>query len=154
MRLFKFLLYGFGFLIGLSIAFCSNTNYDPFVFDEKYFVETQDGSFCAVVDVGKAKNDKIVLGKQLFKSNCMICHSKNMVDDMTGPALANVEKRWEGRKNLLYKWIRNSSEVIANGDPYAVEIYNKFNKSVMPAFKNLTDEEIEAMLEYIDYQSL
>ncbi len=89
-------------------------------------------------------------GKGLFKANCASCHNKNMIDNMTGPALGGVQERWEGKEELLYDWIRNSSAVIAAGDPYAVSLYNEYNKSVMTAFPNLTDEEIEALLVYID----
>jgi cytochrome c2 len=89
-------------------------------------------------------------GKVLFKNNCASCHNKTMKDDLTGPALGGVQQRWEGREELLYSWIRNSSAVIASGDAYAVNLYSKWNNSVMTAFPNLTDQEIESMLGYID----
>lgn len=88
-------------------------------------------------------------GKALFKANCASCHNKNMIDDMTGPALGGTNERWEGREELLYEWIRNSSAVIATGDPYAVNLFNQYNKSVMTSFPNLTDDEINALLVYI-----
>lgn len=88
-------------------------------------------------------------GKALFKGNCASCHNKNMKGDMTGPALGGVEGRWESQE-LLYKWIRNSSAVIASGDAYAVGLYNQYKKSVMTPFPNLTDEEIAEILLYID----
>jgi cytochrome c2 len=89
-------------------------------------------------------------GKTLFKNNCASCHNKNMKDDLTGPALGGVQARWEGREELLYSWIRNSSAVIASGDAYAVNLYSKWNNSVMTAFPNLTDQEMESILGYID----
>ncbi len=89
------------------------------------------------------------LGKTLFKANCAQCHNRNMKDDLTGPALGGVRERWESEE-LLYAWIRNSSAVIAGGDAYAVELYNKWNKVVMNPFPNLSDEEIEAILVYVD----
>lgn len=88
-------------------------------------------------------------GKALFKANCGSCHNKNMIDDMTGPALGGINERWEGREELLYQWIRNSQAVIASGDSYAVSLYNQYNKSVMTAFPNLTDDEVNALLVYI-----
>jgi len=88
-------------------------------------------------------------GKALFRNNCASCHNKSMKDDMTGPALGGVEERWESEE-LLYAWIRNSSAVIATGDAYAVGLYNEWNKSVMTAFPNLSDEEIASVLGYID----
>ncbi|MFT7603840.1 MAG: mono/diheme cytochrome c family protein, partial [Saprospiraceae bacterium] len=94
--------------------------------------------------------DEIVdQGKALFKANCASCHNKNMIDAMTGPALGGTNERWDGRDDILYQWIRNSSAVIASGDSYAVGIYNEYNKSVMTSFPNLTDEEINSVLVYI-----
>ncbi len=89
-------------------------------------------------------------GKALFRNNCASCHNKSMKDDMTGPALGGIEERWEGREELLYAWIRNSTAVIETGDEYAVGLYNQWNKSVMTAFPNLTDEQIGSILGYID----
>ncbi|MFM7380603.1 MAG: cytochrome c3 family protein, partial [Bacteroidota bacterium] len=43
---------------------------------------------------------------------------------------------------------RNSQAVIASGDPYAVKLYEKWNKSAMTAF-DWSDEEIKAVLAYI-----
>ena len=73
-----------------------------------------------------------------------------MIDDMTGPALGGVAQRWEGREDLLYQWIRNSSKLIATGDAYSVELFNRYNKSVMTAFPNLKDEEIASLLSYVE----
>lgn len=89
-------------------------------------------------------------GKALFKANCATCHNKNMKDKLTGPALGGTQERWEGREELLYQWIRNSQAVIATGDAYAVNLYKEYNNSVMTAFPNLTDQQIESILGYID----
>ncbi len=89
-------------------------------------------------------------GKALFKANCASCHNKNMKDDLTGPALGLVRERWEGREDVLYAWIRNSQGVIATGDKYAVDLYNKWNKSNMTAFPTLTDGDIDNLLAYVD----
>lgn len=88
-------------------------------------------------------------GKALFKVNCKACHNANMIDGMTGPALGGTNERWEGREDLLYQWIRNSAAVVASGDSYAVKMFNDNNKIPMTPFPNLTDEEINAMLVYI-----
>ena len=90
------------------------------------------------------------IGKGLFKNNCAQCHNKNMRDDLTGPALGGVRERWEGREEILYAWIRNSQAVVQSGDEYAVNIYNKWGKTLMNPFPNLTDDEIESLLIYID----
>jgi hypothetical protein len=65
---------------------------------------------------------------------------------MTGPALRGVAERLD--KEFLYKWIKNSSEVIKSGDAYAVKIFNEYNKSVMTAFPQLTNADIDNILAY------
>jgi len=90
-------------------------------------------------------------GKQLFKANCASCHAKNMRKDLTGPALADVEERWaEYPIEDLYAWIRNSSKLIEDGHPRALSIWKEWDKSTMTPFPNLTNEEIDAILKYIN----
>jgi len=90
-------------------------------------------------------------GKTLFKNNCAQCHAKNMKSLATGPALGGAQERWSDYPEAdLYGWIRNSQALVAAGHPRAVEIYNEFNKSVMQPFPNLTDEDIQSLLLYID----
>ena len=68
---------------------------------------------------------------------------------MTGPALGGVQDRWEDEADL-YSWIRNSQKLIADGHPRANELYNTWNKAVMNSFPNFTDEDIAAILTYVD----
>ncbi len=84
-------------------------------------------------------------GESLFKTNCASCHNPDK--DLTGPALRGVDSRVPSQE-WLYKWIRNSAAVIASGDSYANEIYTKYNQTAMTAFPNLSDEEIDAIIEY------
>jgi mono/diheme cytochrome c family protein len=86
-------------------------------------------------------------GKALFQANCASCH--NPLKDATGPALQGMSKTFPS-KEWGYKWIHNSSALIASGDKTANEIYNKFNKTQMTAFPQLTNEEIDAILKYVD----
>lgn len=91
-----------------------------------------------------------VRGKKLFRKNCANCHRRNMIDDMTGPALRGVTDRWAGKEALLYDWIKNSQLVIDSGDPYAVALFKKWNKSKMNAFPKLTEEDIADLLSFIE----
>ncbi|MFK7771795.1 MAG: c-type cytochrome [Saprospiraceae bacterium] len=95
--------------------------------------------------------NEIRLGMQLFKNNCGSCHAKNMKAKMTGPALFEVEKRWNGNRENLYAWIRNSQAYLLTDDPYAKKLYAEYGESVMTAFPSLKDEEIDAILDYIKY---
>lgn len=107
--------------------------------------------FCfSFISLNSATADQVTdLGKSLFKANCAQCHNRNMKDKLTGPALGGTRDRWESEE-VLYSWIRNSQAVIASGNSYANQIYNDFNKSVMNPFPNLKDEEIAAILAYVD----
>ena len=88
--------------------------------------------------------------KALFNTNCASCHKLDR--KMTGPALRYVEKRLAEDEGLdrewLYSWIRNSSAMIKSGDPYAVKIYEEYNKSAMTAYPQLTNADIDNILAY------
>lgn len=90
-------------------------------------------------------------GKALFKANCASCHNKNMKDNLTGPALGGTQERWaDYPQEDLYGWIRNSQKMISDGHPRANEVWNDWKPTVMTAFPNLTDADIEQLLLYID----
>jgi mono/diheme cytochrome c family protein len=86
-------------------------------------------------------------GKAIFAANCASCH--NPLKDATGPALQGVDKRVPS-KEWLYNWIRNSQAVVASGDKYANDLYNEWNKVAMTAFPQLTNEEIDAVIGYVN----
>lgn len=50
---------------------------------------------------------------------------------------------------MLHQWIHNSSAVLAAGDAYANNLFNEYNKQVMPAFPALSDEDVDNILAYI-----
>ncbi|MFL9482243.1 c-type cytochrome [Chitinophagaceae bacterium LWZ2-11] len=87
-------------------------------------------------------------GKMLFLNNCAACHA--VKKELTGPALAGVLDRWKD-KDKLHAFIRNSQEVIKE-DQYAKDLYNKYNKVQMTPFPWIKDEQIDAILEYINAQ--
>lgn len=86
-------------------------------------------------------------GEALFKSNCASCH--NPIKDATGPALQGVSARVPNEE-WLYDWIHNSAAVIASGDKYANDIYNEWGKTAMTAFPSLSNEEIDAIIGYVE----
>jgi mono/diheme cytochrome c family protein len=86
-------------------------------------------------------------GKALFMSNCASCH--NPLKDATGPALKDIDKTFP-TKQWGYDWVHNSAKVIASGDPTAVAIFNKYNKTAMTPFPQLTTEEIDAIFKYVN----
>jgi cytochrome c2 len=90
-------------------------------------------------------------GKTIFRNQCASCHNRNMTQDLTGPALGGVTERWaDYPESDLYEWIRNSQALVSAGHPKAVEVFNQYNKVVMNAFPNLTDDDIASLLLYIE----
>jgi len=90
----------------------------------------------------------IAQGQSVFMANCASCHKVNN-KVLIGPGLKGLSERWEDEEKL-YKWIRNSQAYLKEeSDSYAKQLYAEYNKSVMPAF-NLKDEEIAAVLAYIE----
>ncbi|MBM3918589.1 MAG: c-type cytochrome [Sphingomonadales bacterium] len=88
-------------------------------------------------------------GQELFANNCASCHKIDQ--PMAGPALGGIDKRRDGA--WLLKWIRNSAAVIASGDQYAVDLFNQYNKTAMPAY-DWSDEEIKSVLAYIKEEEI
>lgn len=89
-------------------------------------------------------------GQDLFKANCMACHSIGK-GKMVGPDLKNVhQKRSEA---WLLKWIRSSKTLINSGDADAVAIFGEFNKTPMTEFSALTDDQIKSLIRYIGSES-
>jgi cytochrome c2 len=89
-------------------------------------------------------------GRALFQDNCASCHS--VFKDMTGPALIGVEERIKDKK-LLYAWIRNPQAVLKTGNPYFKQLVKRFDNMMMTPFSSLSDDEIEAILDYIERRS-
>lgn len=85
-----------------------------------------------------------VKGKELFNANCAACHKLDTKS--TGPALRNVAAKYD--KEWLYKWIRNSGELIKSGDAQAVKVFEENNKVAMTAFPQLSNEDIDNILAY------
>ncbi|RLD22034.1 MAG: cytochrome c class I [Bacteroidetes bacterium] len=92
-------------------------------------------------------------GKTLFRNTCAACHNKNMKADLTGPALGGTEENWaDYPREDLYLWIRNSQGMIADGHPKAMELWNKWKPVVMIPNPDMTDEQIESIMLYIDQE--
>ena len=86
-------------------------------------------------------------GEALFKSQCAACH--HPLKDVTGPALQGISDR-APNKDWLYSWIKNSQALVASGDQYANEIFTKWRKIPMTSFSNLSNAEIDAIVDYVE----
>jgi mono/diheme cytochrome c family protein len=95
-------------------------------------------------DAAAATGGDPVVGKELFNSNCAACHKLDA--KATGPALRGVAGKYE--MSWIYKWVKNSSDLIKSGDAKAVKIYEEYNKSVMTAFPQLSEADIDNIIAY------
>jgi mono/diheme cytochrome c family protein len=85
----------------------------------------------------------------LFQANCAVCHPIDRnVEHMDILDIAHVEDRVKD-KPLLRGWIRNSDSVLKTGNPYFNALYERWNKAAKPAFPQLSDQDIDGILEYI-----
>jgi len=83
-------------------------------------------------------------GKEIFNTNCAACHKLDAKS--TGPALRGVAAKYD--KEWLYKWVKNSGELIKSGDAQAVKVFEENNKVPMTAFPQLSNEDIDNILAY------
>lgn len=104
----------------------------------------QDSTATAAAPAGGGDAAK---GEKLFKDNCAQCHAATN-EQVVGPGLAGIESR----KDIawLKKWINNPMGVVASGDKYAVELFNKFNKTQMTAFPNFTEDDVKSIVAYVN----
>lgn len=89
-------------------------------------------------------------GQQIFNAKCSTCHSAGS-DNGTGPGLAGVRSRIPAG-DWVYNWVTNPQRMIASGDAYANTLKYKY-PTIMSA-QNLTKEEIDAVLDWIDCQGM
>ena len=86
------------------------------------------------------------LGKNLFTAKCASCHHLSKV--MVGPALLGFEEKepWTD-SSKIYDWIRDPSAFMQK-DSYTKQLKEKFG-TMMQGFPGMSDEEIDAIREYI-----
>ena len=85
-------------------------------------------------------------GKLLFEKHCAACHKP--VSD--GIFTRQARRKYADKLPWLYNFIRNSQKLVAEGDPEAVFLFELYNKQVMPDFPELSDDEIDAILVYME----
>lgn len=107
--------------------------------------EDEEGGYGSYVPEEVANADE-AKGKELFNSLCAACHKRYR--DATGPKLHGVTERRD--MDWLYKWIVNSQELIKSGDSQAVQLYEEWNQVAMNAFPQLSNEDIDNILAYVE----
>jgi mono/diheme cytochrome c family protein len=96
-------------------------------------------------NAGSALGDATA-GQALFEANCQSCHA--LTDEVViGPGMKGILER--RTIEWLIPWVKNSQKVIKSGDPYAVALFEKYNKAVMTSFEALSNDQIKSIFAYV-----
>jgi cytochrome c oxidase subunit 2 len=91
--------------------------------------------------------EKVKAGMELFKGKCSACHTLDA--KLIGPALGDVSKR--RTHQWLLKWVKNNKKFRENEkDADAIKIFEEYNGSVMTAFEDLSDDQINTIIMYTE----
>ncbi|HET8753919.1 MAG TPA: cytochrome c, partial [Salinimicrobium sp.] len=83
-------------------------------------------------------------GRELFNSLCAACH--NLDNNSVGPPLRGITDTRS--TEFLHGWIKNNQQMIASGDPTALEVA-ELRPTDMSVFPQLTDADIDNILAYV-----
>jgi protein SCO1/2 len=123
--------------------------------DNPQFLATTIGRFLGWKDTapGKSYADArpLVLdqGEYFFQSQCSVCHTIGQGDKM-GPDLLGVTARRD--RAWLTRYIMAPDKMLAEGDPVATALFDKYQYARMPNLR-LSPAEVAAVLSYVDARS-
>jgi glucose/arabinose dehydrogenase/mono/diheme cytochrome c family protein len=124
-------------LVGLlSISFCFTLIY---LLSQNYCYAEKYSKITTVLSTGE----------MLFTKNCSSCHAIKY--ETMGPPLGGITKLLSNKE--LVQFIKNPSKVIATGNARANNLMTRY-KIVMPSFDYLTEEQIKAILSYINNETI
>lgn len=116
--------------------------------DDTEQVESQDNGSSDEAKADDSSSDigDATKGKELFNTNCAACHKR--YKRSTGPALHgitdDIDRQW------IYDWVHNSTALIDAGDSRAVQIFEEFNQTAMTHFPQLSEDDIDNILAYVE----
>ncbi|MDV6343321.1 SCO family protein [Nitrosomonas sp. Is37] len=88
-------------------------------------------------------------GEYLFNTRCSSCHTIGAGHGL-GPDLLQVTSQRD--RDWLFRWIKEPDVVLAEKDPIALALYQKFKELPMPNLQ-LSDGEVAALIDYLEKQS-
>jgi len=96
--------------------------------------------------VSAPKLRSISPGEHLFRTRCATCHSLtgNEAPDALGPDLLGVTRQRD--MAWLLNWLRAPDQMLANNDPVAIALYNKYGKLAMPNMRLNKQEAMDLIL--------
>lgn len=135
-------------------------------FDNPYFLAAQIGSWLNnwkmpgdVNPNSYAEAPKLrapSLGENLFRGRCSACHTIGAGDIMkvdrrqVGPDLLGVTHKRD--RTWLARWLAEPDQMLAEKDPIALGLYEKYNRMPMPNLR-LNQIEVNALIEYMEAES-
>jgi protein SCO1 len=84
--------------------------------------------------------------EDVYRFRCSACHSMGS-DSELGPGLAGVTLKRD--RAWLQRWLKEPDKMLVEKDPVAVELYNRYNKIIMPNLR-LSDSDIEALILFME----
>ncbi|ESS73884.1 SCO1/SenC/PrrC protein [Methyloglobulus morosus KoM1] len=84
--------------------------------------------------------------EEMFRYRCSSCHSLGRGSGL-GPGLYGVTLQRD--RTWLKRWIKEPDKMLAEKDPIAIDLYNRYNKVLMPNLR-LNDSDVEALIDYLD----
>jgi protein SCO1/2 len=88
-------------------------------------------------------------GGYVFSTRCVGCHTIGG-GDLVGPDLAGVTDRRD--RDWLERYLHAPDQVLADGDPVASALYEKYHQIPMPNL-SLDSEDVDAVIAYLQAQS-
>ena len=127
----------FGFFCIMLLSFVSGCDFAP---------STEESAHNHKKPKGVYVQDELSIqhGMQLFNQHCASCH--HFSENGIGPNLTGVTSKVD--KDWLIAFIDNPPALIENGDPRAVELFEKYNQ-YMPPFPTIKGEDLEHILGFI-----
>ena len=95
------------------------------------------------------QNSQVLLndnGRILFKTNCSRCHYTTE-KKFVGPGLKGIMDRIS--KDQFISWVNDPAKT-RKKDKYFQNLFEAYNETTMPSFPDLSTEEVELILKYID----
>ncbi|MGH9176191.1 MAG: SCO family protein [Vicinamibacterales bacterium] len=124
--------------------------------DEPRFLATRMASLLGWRDVlptqsyAEARPLEFETGQYVYQSRCSACHTIGQ-GDKVGPDLMGVIGRRD--RAWLMRYIRTPDEVLAEGDPIAVALFEKYDKVRMPKLR-FAPGDVAAVLTYLEAQTV
>jgi mono/diheme cytochrome c family protein len=85
------------------------------------------------------------VGSNIFQASCATCHS--LQGPSLGPALGWITQR--RNKQWLIDFTRNNARMLWRGDAYTCFLFNRYDKTPMNPFPNLSDTDLDGVFAYI-----